>query len=789
MGEGIKDRLSKKLSPFSRLRIELSHGQIIAYSALALILFAAFIVRILPLRWENLSGGTSLLNEFDPYYQFSVTQFMVNHGLISPYWPTHWINNQLWYPFGLDMSTALPSIPITGAVIYDVIRAFGANIDMMTLCAMIPPVIGVLSVLVMYFLGKDIGGRTVGLLSALFLALEPSIIERTSLGFFDTQVPGTIGLVLFVFLFLRSIDNNRSLRASILYSLAAAGTLAYFMAGWGGAYYMIDMTVLFVFVITLLKRYNQRLLLSYSITFGLALYIATIVPYLGLTYLTSGAVIPVAGGFVLLLIAELLRNNITLRSKLLIAIASLVVIVGGFSTLYATGFITGSGLQGKFFTVLDPFIRATSPIINSVAEQQISAWGNMYIELGIGTLFFLMGLYFILKNPTTRNIFLIVFAITSLFFAASMIRLLAIFAPVFAVIAGVGILGLIKPFYTLLKESPHNLAKTKRRIARVSKEYSGVAVFLIFLILVSEFAFSPQTSGIPRAINQAFVPTAISASSLPIGGASLTQPVSAWLEAINYLKTNVPSTNVVVAWWDYGDWLTNLGNVTTLCDNTTYNTTQIENVGYIYMGNENQSMKMLSVYNDYNNPGRVKYILVFTVLQISQSSSGTGYTASPAGYGDEGKWAWMARISGQAEQWYLQNGYMNATTSTVWTDEKAFGSSNNQTGQWEWNDQGQNCTVNELINDAEAQYCNDVDCNGTSQHYAKMQQLQQPTYFTAADIAGEGTSPNQYGGLVPLVAIYKIDYAALLQRDGYDRHRLKQMQESREALSKGSRPA
>ena len=94
-------------------------------------------------------------------------------------------------------------------------------------------------------------------------------------------------------------------------------------------------------------------------------------------------------------------------------------------------------------------------------------------------------------------------------------------------------------------------------------------------------------------MTQAFVPTAISASSLPIGGASLPQPVSAWLDAISWMKSNVPSNNVVVAWWDYGDWLTNLGNVTTLCDNTTYNTTQIENVGFIMMGNENQSMQML----------------------------------------------------------------------------------------------------------------------------------------------------------------------------------------------------
>jgi len=760
VGEGIKDRLSKKLSP---LRIELSHGSIIAYSALALILFVAFVVRILPLRWENLPGGTSLLNEFDPYYQFSIAQHMVSYGLLSPYWPTHWFNSQLWHPFGLDMSTALPSIPITGAVIYDVITALGANVNLMTLCALIPPVIGVISVLVMYFLGKDMGGKAVGLLSALFIALDPSIVERTSVGFFDTQVPGTIGLILFIFLFLRSIDNNRPLRDTVLYSLGAAATLAYFILGWGGAYYMIDLTVLFAFVMVIFKRYNQRFLLSYSITFGFALEIATLAPKMSFSYLTSGAVVPVAAGFVLLVVAELLRNNISMRTKVLVAVSSLVVILGGFSTLLLSGLINSRGIYGKFETVIDPFIRASSPIINSVAEQQITAWGDIYIEFGIVILFFLVGMYFVLRNPTNRNVFLMIFAITSLFFASSMIRLLAIFAPAFAIIAGIGILGILKPFYTLLKEAPHTLAKTKRKIARTSKEYSGVAIFLIFLILVTAVAFSPQTpqtGGVPRAINEAFVPTAISASSLPIGGASLSEPVRAWLDAISWLKTNVASDQVVVAWWDYGDWLTDLGNVTTLCDNTTYNSTQIGNVGFIMMGNENQSMKMLNFYDNYNNPGRVNYILVFTVLEIQQTGSGSSsYIAYPSGYGDEGKWEWMASISGTYENWYIQNGYMNATTSTVWKDQTSFGIANNQTGQWIWNAQGNETTIYELMNYAEVQYCNYWSSQVS---ITPSTTTTQPAYFTltGGDIAGLETSPFQYGGLVPLVAIYKINYPA-----------------------------
>jgi dolichyl-diphosphooligosaccharide--protein glycosyltransferase len=374
-------------------------------------------------------------------------------------------------------------------------------------------------------------------------------------------------------------------------------------------------------------------------------------------------------------------------------------------------------------------------------------------------------MYFILKNPTTKNVFFIVFAVTSLFFAASMIRLLAIFDPAFAIIAAIGIMGLLKPFYTLLKEAPRALAKSKRKLARVSKEYSGIAIFLIFLILVTDVAFSPQTAGgVPRAVEQSFVPTAISASSLPIGGASLTQPVSVWLTALGWIQNNIPSNNVVVAWWDYGDWLSDIGNVTTLCDNTTYNSTQIGNVGLIMMGNENQSMMMLNHYEDYNNPGRVNYILVFLVLAIETSSSGSGsYVAAPAGYGDEGKFVWMARISGTYEQQYINLGYMSKS-STEWNSEKQFGSYSNTTGAWGWNSQGENCTINELMYDAAVQYCSTLSSSGIT--ISPSWTASMPTYFTPKEIFGINTSPYQYGGLVPLVALYQINYGAYYSATG-----------------------
>jgi dolichyl-diphosphooligosaccharide---protein glycosyltransferase len=752
VGDGIRERLVDGLGFFGKLRIQISHSAIIAFAALLLILFIAFTIRILPLRWEELSTGQILLNEFDPYFQFSLTRHMVENGLLSPYWPTAWINPMHWYPAGLDMARSLPALPMTAAVLYNFITLLGVNINLMTFTAILPAFMGAFACLIIYFAGKDMGGRSVGLFSALFLALAPSFLQRSSLGFFDTELPGVIGLVLFMFMFLRAIDNKRTAKFSLLYSLGAGGALAYFITGWGAAYYLIALAVLFVFVLIILKRYSQRLLLSYSITFGTALFIATKAPYISLDYLMSGPVIPVAGVFVLLVVAEILRHNISVRSRFILTISSIAGILGAFIALWATGSLTE--IAGKFASVLDPFARSAAPLIESVAEHRISGWGNLYLELGIGIVFFLVGLYFTVRNPTNRNLFLLLFSATALYFASSMVRLLVIFAPVFAILMAKGIMGVIGPFYTLLKETPHSMAKAKRKLPRVSKEYSGLAIFLIFIILATNFSFAPQTGGMPRVFGQAYSPTAIRSSSLPIAP---PEPVGEWLNALMWTNQNLDPTDVVVAWWDYGYWLSVLGNVTTLADNGTVNSTQIENIGFIFMGNENQSMEMLKTYD----PERTKYIAVFTVLYSGRAGEDQPfivYSAADLGIpgGDEGKWFWMARISGSASQRFIDQGLV--TAQTTWTDETSFGAVSPQTNQWQWNEKGLNSTIYLLMNWAKQRYAETMTDFGIP--VQPDVESTQPIYFKEIHFEGLETSPFQYGGLVPVIAIYEIDWVA-----------------------------
>jgi dolichyl-diphosphooligosaccharide--protein glycosyltransferase len=322
-----------------------------------------------------------------------------------------------------------------------------------------------------------------------------------------------------------------------------------------------------------------------------------------------------------------------------------------------------------------------------------------------------------------------------------MVRLLAIFAPAFALLVAAGTIGILKPFYTLLREAPQIVTKAKRGIARVSKEYSAIAILLVFVLLVTQLAFSPQNMGIPRAYGQAYNPITISASSLPIVA---SEPIPEWTNMLLWTQDHLESTTVVCAWWDYGYWLTILGNVTTLADNATINATQIENIGFIFMANETYALKMLAQYD-------AKYILVFVTLGVSQTSQ-QSYSVSFSRYGDEGKWTWMASISGQARQRFIDTGFIDE--KSAWENETQFGTVDNQTGQFTWNDQGKNSVIYKLMTWAKQRW-SEVGGGG---FVTPDEQGVQPTYFTEKYFSGESTGPFQYGGIVPVVALYEIDW-------------------------------
>jgi dolichyl-diphosphooligosaccharide--protein glycosyltransferase len=730
-----RERFSNGIKSLGKLRIKTTHTSIMTFSALALILFIAFTLRVMPLRWEIESGSVIHLSEFDPYYQYSLVKRMTDYGLLSPYWPTQWVDTQRWYPQGINMGVSYPSLPFVAAFFYDITRILGFNFDLMSFCAMIPAIMAAIGALFLYFLGKDVGGKPVGLLAALFYALSSAVLTKVTLGFFTTENVGVVAIPAFSLLFLRAIEEHRPVGSAVKYAFGSAAVLIYAILGWGVSYYLIALAALFVFVLLLLKRYSRRLFLTYSITFGLGLLVSISTrTEVSPAFLMTGFTLPAAGVFVLLCLSEVLRNLSSAREKFLVAAVILVSLVASFVALSLFGYM---GLVSqKFVAVIDPFLRGSNALVESVAEHRISSWGSIYYDLGIAIVFFVVGLFFVARNLTTKNLYLLLFGLTSAYGAASMVRLLFVFAPVYAVIAAVGTVGILKPFVTLLKEPPVRTGKRKFALERVGREFSGAAVFLIFLVLMTNLAFSPQSGGIPRVYSQAYQPVTVTGGSLSVVP---SRPVTEWLDLLKYLNDFQSSGTVVCSWWDYGYWLSILGNVTSLSDNATINSTQIENVGFIFMANETYSLKMLKEYD-------TQYILVFVTFDRS------GNWIDWAG-GDNGKWTWMAKISGGAQQRFINNNFIDEASS--WQNETTFGNFTGST--WTWNDVGMNATVYKLMSYAKNRWC---QVNGVTD--PDQVNVTVPIYFKEEFFSGETLSPSDaqssYGGLVPVVALYKIDW-------------------------------
>ena len=751
---GIKERISKEkivegVKRLGKLRMKVNHETLLSLSALLLIISIAFTIRILPLRWE-IEVGSLHLSEFDPYFQYRIAEHMVNHGFLS--WG--WVDKQRWYPAGINVTkTGYPGVGGTAAALYELISLLGVHVQLMDFCALFPALMGTLACILIYFLGKDIGGKPVGLLASLFLALNAPYIQRTCLGFFDDETIGIVSLILFAFLFLRAIEEERPLNSTIKYALASGLVLGYFCSGWGAAYYPIDVTVLFVLILILLKRYSQKLLVTYSITFGLGLFLAIQVPKLGLSYLTSSVILPVAGVFILLCLCEAFRNIISTKWKIVTVIVFLALLIGIFAGLWQLGYMRGLG--GKFLSVINPFARGVSPLIESVAEHRISAWSSIYYSLGISIVFFILGFFFAIGNLNNKNLYLVILGLTSLYFACSMVRLLVLMAPAFSLLAAIGVMGVLRPFGILLSKEPKITTKKKYGVGYVGKEFSGAAVFLVFLVLMTNFAFPMQTATVYQQVD---TPVTITAASLPIAP---NEPVREWYDMVTWVNNNLESTTVVCSWWDYGYWLTVLGNVTTLADNATVNRTQIENIGFVFMANETQALQMLKLYN-------VSYVLVFVTIDTQ------GRWVDWGG-GDNGKWIWMASISGKAHDRFIQKGFIDA--SDMWTSDQnqvrqMFGNyslgvswyDKNHDGQTQSDElipvaKGLNSTIYKLMNYAVNSWRMKWNVQGSQTQPVKLK------YFDEAYIAGLDLDPNSqrarnYGNLVPLVCLYKVNWQA-----------------------------
>ena len=636
-------RRSGKLGGLTALR-KISGGKLIFIEVFLLtsILILGFLIRILPLRW-----GMYLM-EFDPWMQYKEMLYIVNRGWEGFIDFFSWHDYTSWYPYGRDIGrTAFPGLPFMAAFLYHILHGIGIQIEPLELATFFPPAMALVAILFAYLLGKELGGKPAGLLSAFFLAVSRAHIERSLFGWFDDESIGIPLMLIGLWAYINAIKEERSRSGVLAYSLLAGLCFGYMAASWGAAKFPLAFIPLITVLLALIGRYRRQLLIAFTNTFSTYTLIALMVPKLGPKYIKEVTILAGFFALVVLLSFEIARLYPERRRLSKLPYYVLVAGVVGFLAILGLGYAALPGI--KFFSVLVPSLRFELPIVISVAENQLSTWAILFLDIGFQVFFCVIGLYYALTRRRDVDVILSLFAIFTIYFASTMIRLTTLAAPAIAILAGLGLSELLTGFVRGIR-----LSLTKTRIRPIGWEYYLLTPILIIGLLI--FGMIPAAYGLRYTLSP--IDTGYTPPTIVSAATGFRMSIPAWLKALDWMKENLPRDAVIACWWDYGYWVTIVGNKTSIIDNATLNSTQVGEIGYAFMSNETTAYKI------FRRLGAT-HVLIF-VTHVSYGGGGR-----LLGYGDEGKWIWMLRIARQTGHNLSESDFLTSAgtpSDKFWTE-------------------------------------------------------------------------------------------------------------------------
>ncbi|MEM2930548.1 MAG: STT3 domain-containing protein [Thermoproteota archaeon] len=604
-------------------------------------IFIAIILVSIAIRFHNLSLGF-YLGEFDPYWHYRSAEYIMENGLPAF---LKWVDPVSWYPYGRAAAASTPvGLPLAAVALHTFLNTIGISLSLMDVAVIFPPFVSVLAVIAIFFMGREFSSDDwTGLLAMLFLAFNGSFIDRTHMGFFKHESLGIPLIAISAYLYFKSV-RSETLNKVLLYSVLSGLTLGYLCISWTAYVYMVGLVTLFSTLAALFldPSSTERTLISFTITMGLSMLIAIQFPRPGESAIYSIYYIAVIVGFIIILLMKYLKK---VEASLTIPVLTGFIAIALSATilLFNTGLF--SSLLGKLTAVINPSARFEQPIVESVAEHKMSTWYSLFLDHGLLLLLFMIGTILnILSGDRLSKIFVVSAGLSSLYFANMMVRIGLVFSPFVSLIAALGCSALIG----LSCPAVFERIKVGRKVTASSRRSMWGVVFSSILILY--MGYHGINTGIAHMQQEggASLPT----SSIPYPGS-----FPDWIEALTWTRYNTPPGSVVLSWWDYGYWITAMGERPTLIDNATINSTQVAAVGRIFMSNDTVAMPMLRKYN-------ISYIIVFTTLPLHW------YIGS---WGDEAKWTWMAAIgydlkpANASYAWisndYTQGGYADLSLS------------------------------------------------------------------------------------------------------------------------------
>jgi len=521
------------------------------------------------LRTQPLEYGFEL-NEFDPFFNYRATQFMVENGLPSY---LEWNDDLSWHPYGRDVSaTSQVMLHTTTAMLY---QTFGMGSSLYDFTIIFPVVVSSLTVIVIFALVRIIGGTTAGLLASLFFAVSPIIIMRGSIGWFKSEPLGLFYGLLAVYLLISGIKSDKG-KVSVAKIVGAGILLAFGLASWGGIQFFILPIGLFFLALPFLRKDNKFIIWS-SVIFTSVFFLVT-----GLYERTGFAFISNLSGFFLIGCTVFLVACVIIRRIGKAQLRNGLALLGG--AIIAGIAIVSSGMIGlpsfRYLNAANPFLITTDMLIDSVSEHATTTIDISFYFFSILMVFAGLGAWLLFQKKVNRSLkikgemaaFALIIGFLGVYFSSAFVRL-EIFGSISVIIlSSIGISILISK---ILKEGH----KPVSAVTKISFLAIIVALLLVPMVYPEKLNWANSSAELPITILNS--------------GTNLNISTNDWLDAMQWLRENTPEDAVIASWWDYGYWISTLAERKTLADNSTLLDWQIRKLAATYMSTPEDAWRIL----------------------------------------------------------------------------------------------------------------------------------------------------------------------------------------------------
>ena len=553
------------------------------------------------------SGGS------DSYYWDRIINYHVETG------DSLYFDPMLNYPFGginprppvYSMAIAIPAV-LSQGLFGSIDDATGFMIVWSTAFW------GALTVVPVYFLGKETFGRRAGMVAAFFFSIMPAHVQRSVLSNADHDALILFFIVLIFYFLLKSVktqehrrwvtkwkdrssirsglkDYFANSRAPILYALLAGIAYGVLMMTWVGFAYVTVLILVYYIVQLLFNKFKNQDSTSVTIlmlfAFGIGYIIA--LPYyinyydsfmeirfLVPVYLTIGAM-AFGGMFVITRDYPWTLSLPAIGGVLSVGVLSVLILYPEMGE----AIITGAG-----------YFQA-SKLYSTIAEARAPIFSELALSFGVVTFFMsLIGLVWavvkIPKRATTEYMFIVVWLAASIFMAISAGRFMFNAAPAFALSAGWVLVMIVDALdFESVRKTMMGAGGSFLTVFRKSVKIRHIVgvLFLAFLVVLPNVWYSVD-AGMPSEVKRMYdkqvystLPSfmqqdnydAINGTYWYFGafGYSLPLPTYYFPAAWDWFSEQdtevVPASSkpAYAAWWDYGFEAIDVGEHPAVADN------------------------------------------------------------------------------------------------------------------------------------------------------------------------------------------------------------------------------